>query len=111
MLARASIRPTEREGHGGAPNTIGAKVLVFDETSVDLALLVTPGPKRLDNRRARESVGKFRLANRQEMASATHGLEPGRHSTIRVGLPGIEKVFVDQIKITDMEPQVGEGNA
>jgi len=92
---RTSEESARARSVAGAPGAVGAKALVVVAKS-GFALLVIPGTCRLDSRKARSVIGKFRFADADEVRAATGGLEIGTIPPFgRPVLPGIERLVVD----------------
>ena len=80
VLHHASCRTSvdsavNRASADGQPS-LGAKALLVVKEA-QFAMLVLPGTARLDNKAARQLLGKFRFATADEIACVTSGLEPG----------------------------------
>lgn len=81
----------------GEPFAIGAKALVVKQSQNNsFALLVVPGIKKLDSKKAREILGGFRFATPEELLEVTGGLVPGSVPPFAWPyLPGVTSVYVD----------------
>lgn len=80
----------------GEHAAVGAKALLIKRNEDrKYYLLVIPGLMKIDNKKARNEIGKFRFATSDELFQITSGLVPG--SVPPVILPGmqIEGVFLD----------------
>ena len=73
---RTSAESAAARTSAGAPDAIGAKALVVVGKD-GFAMFVLPGMRRLDSRRTRGLIGKYRFARPEEVREATGGLEVG----------------------------------
>jgi prolyl-tRNA editing enzyme YbaK/EbsC (Cys-tRNA(Pro) deacylase) len=92
---RTSVESASARASAGFPDAIGAKALVVIGKD-GYVMIVLPGMRRLDSKRARGLIGKFRFARPEEVREATGGLEIGTIPPFgKPVFPRIAKLIVD----------------
>lgn len=92
-----SSKPAAGHAAQGEPEAVGAKALVVKlEQDNSFVLLVMPGTKKLNNKAARQKLGRLSFATADELAEVTGGLVPGSVPPFaQPYLPGVRTVYLD----------------
>jgi prolyl-tRNA editing enzyme YbaK/EbsC (Cys-tRNA(Pro) deacylase) len=99
---RTSVESAAARASAGFPDAVGAKALIVVRKD-GYAMLVLPGMRRLDSKRVRGLIGKFRFARPDEVREATGGLEIGTIPPFGQPVYPLIEILIVDTRITGSE--------